>query len=123
MLSRFSPLSGKGLGIGLGISLVVSLLFNYSQSHINQNLSTKLKASQLTVESLTAKNHELDNQLQGLVQARDAAQLAADETQREVEKLRRDARVRVDEVRTVIQHEDCYSQPLPGAVTERMHYY
>ncbi|UTV26396.1 DUF2570 family protein [Photobacterium atrarenae] len=110
------------LGVGLGVSLAVSLLFNYSQSHLNQNLSTQLKASQQTVDSLTATNHALDNQVQGLVQARDAAQLAADAVQQEVEKLRQDARVRVEAVRTVIQHEDCYSRPLPRAVTERMHY-
>lgn len=110
-------------GFGVGLSLVVSLLFNYSQSQINQNLSAQLIASNLTVESLTAKNQALDRQVQGLVQARDVAQLAADETQREVMKLRRDAQVRLEEVRTVIQHEDCYAQPLPDAVTERMHYY
>ena len=65
------------LGVGLGVSLAVSLLFNYSQSLLNQNLSTSLSASQQFVESLTAKNHALANQVQGLVQARDAAQLAA----------------------------------------------
>lgn len=123
MLTRFNLLSGSRLGVGLGISLVVSLLFNYFQSHINQNLSTKLTASQLTVESLTAKNHALDIQVQGMVQAREAAQLAADKAQQEVEKLRRDAKVSVDEVRRAIQDEACYSRPLPHAVTERMHYY
>lgn len=109
-------------GIGLGLSLVVSLLFNYSQSQTTKNLSTQLITSNLTVESLTAKNQALDHQVQGLVQSRDTAQLAADDTQREVLKLRRDALVRVDEVRTVIQHEDCYSRPLPDSVIERMHY-
>lgn len=123
MLTRFNLFSGSRLGVGLGISLVVSLLFNYFQSHINQNLSTKLTASQLTVESLTAKNHALDIQVQGMVQAREAAQLAADKAQQEVEKLRRDAKVSVDEVRRAIQDEECYSRPLPRAVTERMHYY
>lgn len=109
-------------GIGLGISLVVSLLFNYSQSTITKNLSTQLITSTLIVESLTAKNQTLDNQMQALLQDRNVAQQAADKNQREVMKLRRDALIKVKEVRTVIQDEDCYSQPLPDSVIERMHY-
>ena len=60
--------------------------------------------------------------MQALLLDRDAAQQAADENQREVLTLRRDALVKVKEVRTVIQHEDCYSQPLPDSVIKRMHY-
>ncbi|WP_273859576.1 hypothetical protein [Photobacterium sp. GSS17] len=110
------------LGVGLGGSLAVSLLFNYSQSLLNQNLSTSLSASQQSVESLKANNHALANKVQGWVQARDAAQLAADVVQQEVAQLRHDAKVRVEGIRTVIQHEDCYTRPLPRAVTDRMHY-
>ncbi|PSW06172.1 DUF2570 family protein [Photobacterium lipolyticum] len=109
-------------GFGVGLSLVVSLLFNYSQSQVNENLSTQLITSNLSVKSLTAKNQALDNQMQALLLDRDVAQQAADENQREVLKLRRDALVKVKEVRTVIQHEDCYSRPLPDNVIKRMHY-
>lgn len=117
--SFFSGTIAKLMPIIL-VLFVLSISINYYQSNRIDALSLENKLIKERLGDVVAENQALASLVEKREQERDMNQSLVDSLNDDNHKLQQQASKNQTQVRTVIQHEQCYDTAIPSAAVERM---